>query len=137
MWPFGGSDSQILPTDLVTIREKRIRLLVVDAFSVAKAHAPTSDLETRMMGIAFVGAVAAHVDRVSAGAPPEVILAKVQAQIVKKFGSKGDVVVESNMAVIRDGIEATRVIDYDAPEFLDLDAEAAPPAVVVDEVTYG
>ena len=35
--------------------------------AVAKKHAPTPDLETRMMGIAFIGAVAAHVDRVSAG----------------------------------------------------------------------
>lgn len=109
-----------------TIREKRIRLLVVDAFSVARRHAPTSDLETRMMGIAFIGSVAAHVDRVSAGAAEEVILDKVHAQIVKKFGRKGDAVVEGNMAVIRDGIEATRVVDLDSPELLALDDKPLP-----------
>ncbi|HMO12417.1 MAG TPA: 2-oxoacid:acceptor oxidoreductase family protein, partial [Actinotalea sp.] len=41
-----------------TIRSKRIRLMVVDAFKVAKLHAPSPELETRMMGIAFIGAVA-------------------------------------------------------------------------------
>ena len=95
------------------IRERHIRFFVVDAFDVAKRHAPTPDLETRMMGIAFIGAVAAHVDRVSQGASREAILEKVQAQIVKKFGGKGTKVVEGNMAVIREGIEAAQVVDYD------------------------
>ena len=31
------------------------------------AHAPTPELETRMMGIAFIGAVCGHVDRIAAG----------------------------------------------------------------------
>ena len=116
-----------------TIRERNINFLVVDAFSVAKRHAPTSDLETRMMGIAFIGAVAGHVDRVSAGASQEAILAKVQAQITKKFGSKGTKVVEGNMAVIREGIEATHVVDYDAPEFLAIDE--ANPAMVLHSIS--
>ncbi|HYN28338.1 MAG TPA: 2-oxoacid:acceptor oxidoreductase family protein [Dermatophilaceae bacterium] len=104
-----------------TIREKHIRFLVVDAFAVAKRHAPTSDLETRMMGIAFIGAVAAHVDRVAAGAPEDVVLERVHAQIDKKFRRKGAAVVEGNMAVIREGIGATRVIDYDTPAFAEID----------------
>ena len=107
-----------------TIRERRIRFLVLDAFKVAKAHAPTPELETRMMGIAFIGAVAGHVDRVAAGASAEAIREKVRAQIVKKFGSKGEAVVEGNMAVIHDGIDATHVVDYDAPEFLAVDDNA-------------
>ncbi len=108
------------------IREKKIRFLVVDAFRVAQKHAPSAELETRMMGIAFIGAVAAHVDRVSGGASAEAIHEKVRAQIVKKFGGKGQAVVEGNMAVIADGIEATRVVDYDAPRLRAVDAEAAP-----------
>ncbi|NLH80139.1 MAG: pyruvate-flavodoxin oxidoreductase, partial [Phyllobacteriaceae bacterium] len=36
-----------------TIREKKIRFHVIDAFGVARAHAPTPELQTRMMGIAF------------------------------------------------------------------------------------
>ncbi|MDP4013521.1 MAG: 2-oxoacid:acceptor oxidoreductase family protein [Candidatus Nanopelagicales bacterium] len=106
-----------------TIRNKKIRFLVVDAFSVARSHAPTPDLETRMMGMAFIGAVVAHIDRVSRGAPAEDVLAKVRAQILKKFGSKGDAVVEGNMAVIRDAVHATEVVDYDAPSLVAIDSE--------------
>lgn len=106
-----------------TIRERRIRFLVVDAFGVARRHAPTADLELRMMGIAFIGAIVGHVDRVSQGATAADIEDKVRGQIVKKFGRKGQRVVEGNMAVIREGIEATVVVDYDTPGFLAIDEE--------------
>jgi pyruvate-ferredoxin/flavodoxin oxidoreductase len=115
-----------------TIRDKKIHFLIVDAFKVAKRHAPTPDLETRMMGIAFIGAVAAHVDRVAAGAPADEILEKVRKQIDKKFGRKGEAVVEGNMAVIREGIEATRTVEYDTPTFLEIDDHpAANPLLTV------
>jgi pyruvate-ferredoxin/flavodoxin oxidoreductase len=103
-----------------TIRENEIRFFTIDAFKVARQHAPTPDLETRMMGIAFIGAVTAHVDRVAAGAPREEILERVRHQLEKKFGRKGAAVVDSNMAVIVDGIGATHHVDYDAPEFQDV-----------------
>src|SRR5665648_840519 len=60
---------------------------------------------------------------VSRIASAEAIRDKVRAQIVKKFGNKGDAVVEGNMAVIHDGIEATHVVDYDQPAFHAIDAE--------------
>ncbi|MGM0384946.1 MAG: 2-oxoacid:acceptor oxidoreductase family protein [Actinomycetota bacterium] len=109
-----------------TIREKRIRFFIVDAFAVAKQHAPTPELETRMMGIAFIGAVAAHVDRVAAGTSREDILAKVRQQIVKKFGRKGEAVVEANMAVIRDGAAVTREVDHDSEEIRAISDDVAP-----------
>ncbi len=109
-----------------TIREKKIRFFVVDAFTVAKKHAPIPELETRMMGIAFIGAVAAYVDKVAAGASREQILARVRKQLEKKFGRKGAQIVDSNMAVILDGIEATREVDYDTPAFLEIDDAPAP-----------
>lgn len=109
-----------------TIRDKGIHVFVVDAFAVAKKHAPTPELQTRMMGIAFIGAVAGHVDRVTGGAGIDAILDKVQAQIAKKFGSKGQNVVEANMAVIRDGIEATIPVDYTAPDLAAI-ADAVEP----------
>ncbi len=107
------------------IREREIRFFTIDAFTVARKHAPTPDLETRMMGIAFIGAVAAHVDRVAAGAPREEILERVRRQLEKKFGRKGANVVDSNMAVIIDGIEATVRVDYDAPELVAIGEEHA------------
>ncbi|MFN2319218.1 MAG: 2-oxoacid:acceptor oxidoreductase family protein [Dermatophilaceae bacterium] len=108
-----------------TIREKAIRFFTIDAFAVARRHAPTPDLETRMMGIAFIGSVAANVDRVSKGSPREEILAKVGAQLEKKFGRKGAEIVESNMAVVADGIGATVRVDYEAPALRDLEERPA------------
>ena len=99
-----------------TIRDKRLNFFVIDAFAVAKKHAPTEDLQTRMMGIAFIGAVAGHVERVAAG-NPSAILEKIQKDISKKFGAKGGQIVESNMAVIRDGLQATQKVDYNDPAF--------------------
>ena len=100
-----------------TIRERRIHLYIVDAFGVAKKHAPAPDLEIRMMGIAFIGAICGHVDRITAGTSRESILQKVQQQVTKKFGAKGEAVVESNMHVVREGLEATIRIDYDDQAF--------------------
>ncbi len=100
-----------------TIRDKRIKLYIVDAFGVAKKHAPVPELEIRMMGIAFIGAICGHVDRLAAGCAEETILRRVEAQVVKKFGAKGQVVVESNMNVVRDGMKATLKVDYSTAEF--------------------
>ena len=109
-----------------TIRDKQINFFTIDAFAVAKKHAPTPELATRMMGIAFIGAVAAHVKQVAAGASAEAILEKIGKQIAKKFGSKGSAVIEGNMAVIREGAEATRRVDYNGAEFARIDARPAP-----------
>jgi pyruvate-ferredoxin/flavodoxin oxidoreductase len=111
------------------IRDKKIRFLVIDAFTVARKHAPTPELETRMMGIAFIGAVAAHVDRVSQGATAAAIRDKVKAQISKKFGGKGAAVVDANMAVIDDGIGATHLVDYNTPAFEAIEKETVLPII--------
>lgn len=95
-----------------TIRERNIHLYLVDAFGVAKKHAPAPDLETRMMGVAFIGAVCGHVRQVVADAFQETILTRIRQQVTKKFGAKGEAVIESNMAVIREGLASTREVDY-------------------------
>ena len=99
------------------IREKRIQFYIVDAFGVAKKHAPVPELEIRMMGIAFIGAICGHVDRIAANRSEDAILDKVEQQVVKKFGAKGKSVVDSNMKVVRDGLQATYRLDYSAVEF--------------------
>ncbi len=115
-----------------TIREKKIHFYVVDAFGVAKKHAPAPDLEIRMMGIAFIGAICGHVERIAAhqstaAGSTNTILEKVEQQVTKKFGAKGSTIVESNMKVVKEGLEATRKIDYSTAEF----SEAEKLAVVV------
>ena len=114
------------PQARATIRSKRVRFFIVDAFAVAKRNAPTPELATRMMGIAFVGAVAGHVHQVAAGATPEVILEKVRQQISKKFGGKGGAVIDGNMAVISEGIEATKQVDYETEAFASIEARPVP-----------
>ncbi len=109
-----------------SIRSRKIRFFIIDAFAVAKRNAPTPELATRMMGIAFIGAVAGHVQQVSGGAAADAILEKVRQQISKKFGSKGGAVTDGNMAVIREGIEATKKVDYESSAFALIDAKPAP-----------
>ena len=101
-----------------TIREKAIQFYVIDAFAVAKRHAPTPELQTRMMGIAFIGALCGNIGRIAAGSDRSAVLEKIREQIAAKFGGKGGAIVEGNMAVIREGLEATVKVAYDKPEFI-------------------
>ncbi|MEI7611712.1 MAG: 2-oxoacid:acceptor oxidoreductase family protein [Betaproteobacteria bacterium] len=121
--------AELPPQARKTIREKKINFLIIDAFAVAKRHAPTPELATRMMGIAFIGAVAGHVKQVSGGASQKVILDKISKQITKKFGTKGGAVVEGNMQVIREGLEAAVKVDYSAPALVKIDAKPAAIAL--------
>ncbi len=117
-----------------TIREKNIHLYIVDAFGVAKKHAPAPDLEIRMMGIAFIGAVCGFIRRVYVDASEQTILDKIRQQVTKKFGSKGENVVASNMAVIEEGLEAMLEVDYGDPVFRESDQLApvkAGPGIAV------
>ena len=109
-----------------TLRAKKIQFFILDGFAVARRHAPTPELETRMMGIAFIGAVCGHVERITAGASEDALLARIRSQIEKKFGGKGGAVVEGNLAVMKEGLEATWRVDYESPEFRAVDEQ--PPA---------
>lgn len=112
------------------IRERNIRFFVLDAFAVARVHAPNPELETRMMGMAFIGAIIGHVDRVARGADLAAIESDVKAELTKKFGRKGMSVVDANMAVIRDGMKAIAV-DYTDPAFEALEVDALAERVSV------
>src|SRR5208282_4526282 len=98
-----------------TIRDKKIKFFVLDGFAVAKPHAPTPELETRMMGVAFIGAVCGHVDRIVAGVSQAAMLKKIGQDLTKKFGAKGGAVVEGNLTVIREAFEATQKVNYGDP----------------------
>ncbi len=108
------------------IRQRRIRFELIDAFAIAGRHAPTPELETRMMGIAFIGATLGGVDRIHARTSPEELHEKVRSQIQKKFGSKGSTVVEGNMAVIEEGLTALVPVPYATAEYEAIDAEPDP-----------
>ena len=118
--------AELPPQARKTIREKKINFFIIDAFAVARRNAPTPELATRMMGIAFIGAVAGHVKEVAGHASPEAMRTKIRNQIAKKFGAKGEAVVESNMQVIREGMAATQRVNYTQAAFLAIDAKPAP-----------
>jgi len=107
------------------IREHKINFCVLDAFKVAREDAPTPELETRMAGIAFIGGMLASVESISYGGSMDEVQARVRHEIEKKFGRKGQTIVESNMKVIANGMAATVTVDYDTPEFRDIDAAPA------------
>ncbi|WP_299439617.1 2-oxoacid:acceptor oxidoreductase family protein [uncultured Rhodospira sp.] len=122
------------------IREKKINLYVVDAFAVARRHAPSAEFETRMMGIAFIGALCGHEARAKAGGDEATLLERIRQQITKKFGAKGEAVVEGNMAVIRDGISSTVPVPYDEPAYIDAEranVEAATRGVELSAALCG
>ena len=117
-----------------TIRDKKIKFLIIDGFKVAKPHAPTPELETRMMGIAFIGAICGHVDRIVAGASQEAMLDKIRKDLSKKFGAKGAAVVEGNLTVIKEAFDATQKVDYTAAEFVEVDKTASDKAASMTNV---
>jgi len=117
--------AELPPAARKTIRDRNIKFFIIDGFAVAKPHAPTPELETRMMGIAFIGAICGHVDRIVAGASQETMLDKIRKDLQKKFGAKGAAVVEGNLTVIKEAFEATKKVDYAKPEFADAEKKPA------------
>jgi len=110
------------------IRDNEINFCILDAFAVARADAPTPELETRMAGIAFIGAMLASVPSISYGGDMDEVRQRVRHEIEKKFGRKGKDIVESNMKVIANGMAATVTVDYDTAEFRAVDSAPAKVA---------
>ena len=117
------------------IRDKKINFFIIDGFKVAKPHAPTPELETRMMGIAFIGAICGHVDRIVAGASQEAMLEKIRKDLSKKFGAKGAAVVEGNLTVIKEAFAATEKVDYAGAAFVAADKEGPKTANLTNAVS--
>ncbi|WP_435236782.1 2-oxoacid:acceptor oxidoreductase family protein [Psychromonas sp. PT13] len=115
------------------IRAKHINFYIVDAFKVAREHAPVASLEIRMMGIAFIGALCGHAKQVREGVEREQMLALIEQQINKKFSAKGEKVVASNMSVIRDGVLATQAVNYEDFSDIQVDEET----VIAAQSTQG
>ncbi len=87
-----------------------IRLVALDTAALARKHAPRSDLEVRMQGIALVGVflrMAPFAER--AGLGRDELLAAVDAQLTHFYGKRGRAVVEANLAVVTEAYDT--VID--------------------------
>ena len=126
-----------------SLRERKIRLYVLDAFAIAANEASDADLRYRMQGAAFMGAFFA-VSPLSQreGTSETQLFDGIRKQLEKKFAKSGAGVIEDNLRVIERGFGELREIDVDAftmdgadagsvpriPELLDVEDAADGPA---------
>ena len=104
------------------ILRRRIRVAALDTASLARAHAPTPDLEVRMQGVALVGVFLRLAPFASdAGLGREALLDAVRPRLDRFFGKRGSAVVEANLAVIAEAhdqvIDVTAALDVAHAQF--------------------
>jgi pyruvate-ferredoxin/flavodoxin oxidoreductase len=95
------------------IRERKINVFHLDAFGIAREEASDPGLQYRMQGAAFQGAF-------FAGSPlmkreklsEEALFDAIRTQLNKKFGHRGERVVEDNFRVISRGYNEVLRLDW-------------------------
>ncbi len=88
------------------IVDNDIRVFYIDGFRIAREEATDPELQLRMQGIAFQGAFFASSPLAQkAGLTDATLLKAIEAQVQKKFGSKGQRVVDDNMRVVKRGFD--------------------------------
>ena len=95
------------------ILDKKIKVYILPGFDIAKNATDRPELQLRMQGNAFLGGFFGvssflkdnQIER-------EYFYDIVHKQYIKKFGKFGDAVVESNMEVMKQGLERSREIKY-------------------------
>jgi pyruvate-ferredoxin/flavodoxin oxidoreductase len=103
-----------------TIRERKIKLYVLDAFAIARKEASDVDLRYRMQGAAFMGAFFATSPLLAReGVSEKSVFEGMRKQLAKKFGSKGEQVVEDNVRVIRRGFDEVHAVEGTAGDGAD------------------
>jgi len=94
------------------LRDRRIRLYLLDGFGIAGAEASDVDLRYRMQGAAFMGAFfAVSPIATENGLDDAKLFAGIRQQLEKKFGRLGKRVVDDNARVIERGFRELRSID--------------------------
>ena len=93
------------------IVDKKLKVYVLDAFKIAQSEASDIELRYRMQGAAFMGAFFATSPLLAREQGDEKTLFEgIRTQLQKKFGSKGEQVVEDNVRVIRRGFTEFREV---------------------------
>ncbi|HEU5358326.1 MAG TPA: 2-oxoacid:acceptor oxidoreductase family protein, partial [Gemmatimonadales bacterium] len=94
-----------------TIRDRKIKVFILDAFAIARAEASDAELRYRMQGAAFLGAFFSTSSLLRQEESTEARLFDgIRAQFTKKFGHRGGSVVEDNLRVIRRGFDEVREV---------------------------
>ena len=88
------------------IRDRNIALFVLDAFAIAREEASDVEMRYRMQGAAFLGAFFRTSSLITSEKSTEKkVFEGVRKQFQKKFGHRGETVVEDNLRVIRRGFD--------------------------------
>ena len=89
-----------------TIVEKRIKVYMLDGFKIASEEASDPDLRYRMQGAAFMGAFFAVSPLMEQhGLSEDDLFEGIEELMHKKFGGRGERVVQDNVRVIRRGFD--------------------------------
>ncbi len=93
------------------IIDNEIHVFYIDGFKIAREEATDPELQLRMQGIAFQGAFfAASPLMQKSGLSDEKLLKAIEDQLQKKFGAKGQRVVNDNMRVVKRGFDEVHEI---------------------------
>jgi pyruvate-ferredoxin/flavodoxin oxidoreductase len=93
------------------IRDRHIKLHILDAFAIAREEASDVEMRYRMQGAAFLGAFfKASPLLAREGSSEAKVFEGVRKQFQKKFGHRGATVVDDNLRVIRRGFDQVREI---------------------------
>jgi pyruvate-ferredoxin/flavodoxin oxidoreductase len=103
--------AQLPPLARKIIRQRRIRLYVLDAFGIARDVARRPELQVRMQGIALLGSFLKLTEfRGRAGLADDKLFAELKNKLAKQFGKRGEQVVEDNLKAARRGYEEVREV---------------------------
>jgi len=109
---------------------RNIRLYALDTAALARAHAPTADLQVRMQGIALTGVFLRIAPfAAEAGLGREALLAAVAERLQRFFGKRGGSVVQANLAVVSEAYD--RLLDVTAAITASGPAPEAPVSAAV------
>lgn len=93
------------------IIEQEIHIFYIDGFKIAREEATDVELQLRMQGIAFQGAFfAASPLMQKSNLNENELLKAIEDQLLHKFGSKGQRVVDDNMRVVKRGFDEVKEI---------------------------
>jgi pyruvate-ferredoxin/flavodoxin oxidoreductase len=93
------------------IRDRGIQVYALDGFGIAQDEASDAELRYRMQGAAFMGAFfRASPILAQENMNEERLFEGIVDQMQKKFGKKGDRVVEDNVRVIRRGFDELQAV---------------------------
>ncbi|MEP6744954.1 MAG: 2-oxoacid:acceptor oxidoreductase family protein, partial [Gemmatimonadota bacterium] len=123
------------------IRERGIKVFVLDAFAIAREEASDVELRYRMQGAAFMGAFFRTSPLLAREETSEDrLFAGIRTQLTKKFGHRGTAIVEDNVRVIRRGFDQVHevaVVDLEPADAILGDVPRIPVQLDVAEARPG